>query len=135
MRCICVFFCKRKTAYELRISDWSSDVCSSDLPPPVRGSSPPVCAHRPQYRGGLGMIGKLLKGRGARGLINYLLGTHDHNGDERPRAEVIGGTLAGRNERELAAELRRFHPLRPHLGVPVAHMRSAERREGEEWCR
>src|SRR3546814_6108391 len=26
------FFFKRKTAYELRISDWSSDVCSSDLP-------------------------------------------------------------------------------------------------------
>src|SRR3546814_8444478 len=24
-------FCKQKTAYELRISDWSSDVCSSDL--------------------------------------------------------------------------------------------------------
>src|SRR3546814_4614498 len=28
-----VFFFKQKTAYEMRISDWSSDVCSSDLPP------------------------------------------------------------------------------------------------------
>src|SRR3546814_16521439 len=29
---VCVgFFFKRKTAYEMRISDWSSDVCSSDL--------------------------------------------------------------------------------------------------------
>src|SRR3546814_4869897 len=27
----CVFFVKQKTAYEMRISDWSSDVCSSDL--------------------------------------------------------------------------------------------------------
>src|SRR3546814_8366692 len=27
-----VFFFKQKTAYEMRISDWSSDVCSSDLP-------------------------------------------------------------------------------------------------------
>src|SRR3546814_5284066 len=26
-----VFFFRRKTAYEMRISDWSSDVCSSDL--------------------------------------------------------------------------------------------------------
>src|SRR3546814_9167331 len=26
-----LFFCKQKTAYEMRISDWSSDVCSSDL--------------------------------------------------------------------------------------------------------
>src|SRR3546814_10082261 len=29
---LCVFFFKQKTAYEMRISDWSSDVCSSDLP-------------------------------------------------------------------------------------------------------
>src|SRR3546814_1947187 len=30
--CFCLFlFFKQKTAYEMRISDWSSDVCSSDL--------------------------------------------------------------------------------------------------------
>src|SRR3546814_8779748 len=29
--CVCGVFFKQKTAYELRISDWSSDVCSSDL--------------------------------------------------------------------------------------------------------
>src|SRR3546814_2420470 len=34
--CVCICFCwffffKQKTAYEMRISDWSSDVCSSDL--------------------------------------------------------------------------------------------------------
>src|SRR3546814_3148350 len=28
---VCVFFFKQKTAYEMRISDWSSGVCSSDL--------------------------------------------------------------------------------------------------------
>src|SRR3546814_2563017 len=32
MSCSCLFFFfKQKTAYEMRISDWSSDVCSSDL--------------------------------------------------------------------------------------------------------
>src|SRR3546814_8213234 len=32
---LCIlFFFKQKTAYEMRISDWSSDVCSSDLVPP-----------------------------------------------------------------------------------------------------
>src|SRR3546814_4711359 len=31
MRYYVVFFFKQKTAYEMRISDWSSDVCSSDL--------------------------------------------------------------------------------------------------------
>src|SRR3546814_8723750 len=39
------FFSKQKTAYEMRIRDWSSDVCSSDLP----SASPPSarCALRP----------------------------------------------------------------------------------------
>src|SRR3546814_10191364 len=31
--------CKQKTAYEMRISDWSSDVCSSDLGAGTRGMS------------------------------------------------------------------------------------------------
>src|SRR3546814_7816700 len=31
--CVIFFFFKQKTAYEMRISDWSSDVCSSDLVP------------------------------------------------------------------------------------------------------
>src|SRR3546814_5982818 len=34
------FFFKQKTAYEMRISDWSSDVCSSDL----QGLGPRLCA-------------------------------------------------------------------------------------------
>src|SRR3546814_3766926 len=32
------FFFKQKTAYEMRISDWSSDVCSSDLALPSKGA-------------------------------------------------------------------------------------------------
>src|SRR3546814_4314560 len=31
MESLSLFFFKQKTAYDLRISDWSSDVCSSDL--------------------------------------------------------------------------------------------------------
>src|SRR3546814_3367824 len=31
IRFVSFFFFKQKTAYEMRISDWSSDVCSSDL--------------------------------------------------------------------------------------------------------
>src|SRR3546814_1478192 len=37
MYLLLVFFFKQKTAYEMRISDWSSDVCSSDLRRPLRG--------------------------------------------------------------------------------------------------
>src|SRR3546814_4726964 len=40
-----VLFFKQKTAYEMRISDWSSDVCSSDLA-------------RAQCRGDAGVIGQ-----------------------------------------------------------------------------
>src|SRR3546814_8950255 len=45
------FFFKQKTAYDMRISDWSSDVCSSDLQPDNaanhRLSSPAAQWHRP----------------------------------------------------------------------------------------
>src|SRR3546814_6549253 len=39
-----LFFCKQKTAYEWRISDWSSDVCSSDLQIALRGLRERVAA-------------------------------------------------------------------------------------------
>src|SRR3546814_4384672 len=35
----CFFFFKQKTAYEMRISDWSSDVCSSDLAAPAQAAA------------------------------------------------------------------------------------------------
>src|SRR3546814_9771517 len=38
------FFFKQKTAYEMRISDWSSDVCSSDLIAPRLAGLPDVAA-------------------------------------------------------------------------------------------
>src|SRR3546814_305891 len=38
-----MFVFKQKTAYELRISDWSSDVCSSDLTPPRRHGAAGRC--------------------------------------------------------------------------------------------
>src|SRR3546814_964672 len=40
-----VFFFKQKTAYEMRISDWSSDVCSSDLGGATSGTrARPLCS-------------------------------------------------------------------------------------------
>src|SRR3546814_12792103 len=41
-----MFFFKQKTAYEMRISDWSSDVCSSDLRP-ARPNRSPTSDERP----------------------------------------------------------------------------------------
>ena len=67
------------------------------------------------------MIGKLIKGRGARGLIDYLLDAEDQKGDPRPQARIIGGSFAGRTAREIAAEFGALHALRPRLGVYVVH--------------
>src|SRR3546814_6593209 len=48
MRCaFAFFFFKQKTAYEMRISDWSSDVCSSDLLSQIANAARPsivVCS-------------------------------------------------------------------------------------------
>src|SRR3546814_4688673 len=49
----CFFFFKQKTAYEMRISDWSSDVCSSDLSPTSTPGDP----------GGVGAAGNAGSGR------------------------------------------------------------------------
>src|SRR3546814_10586593 len=43
---ICFFFFKQKTAYEMRISDWSSDVCSSDLRAEAQPVVQPAAAER-----------------------------------------------------------------------------------------
>jgi hypothetical protein len=67
------------------------------------------------------MIGKLIKGRGARGLVDYLLDEDDQKGVPRPHARIIGSTFAGRSAREIAAEFGALHALRPRLGVYVAH--------------
>src|SRR3546814_5379574 len=62
-----IFFFKQKTAYEMRISDWSSDVCSSDLLVTLhretagRVRASPAGRHRPTRT-------PLLTGRGAGGI-------------------------------------------------------------------
>src|SRR3546814_8155279 len=57
-----VFFFKQKTAYEMRISDWSSDVCSSDLVPGLEGCIPAPAREDP--RGGAGGRAVLPEERG-----------------------------------------------------------------------
>src|SRR3546814_10011958 len=54
-----IFFFKQKTAYEMRISDWSSDVCSSDL------------GEIDRQKGGAGRLAK--RSRTANTLIRRLL--------------------------------------------------------------
>src|SRR3546814_2038194 len=59
--CCCFFFFKQKTAYEMRISDWSSDVCSSDLFD-LTGNNGPfgiVAMNKDDFRFGFLDVGKL----------------------------------------------------------------------------
>src|SRR3546814_20074875 len=55
------FFFKRKTSYEMRISDWSSDVCSSDLPYRAGAAAP--------LAGGIVFVDPRHEAAGARAIL------------------------------------------------------------------
>src|SRR3546814_7408783 len=61
----CFFFFKQKTAYEMRISDWSSDVCSSDLVTGGAGKAHNTKAQLLQFGQQLGVFQIKLDGLGA----------------------------------------------------------------------
>src|SRR3546814_2243834 len=80
------FFFKQKTAYEMRISDWSSDVCSSDLRAP----------RDDEEVGDLGIVREALRGRSDRrargpgrgaclGARRHALPRQDRGGRSRTR--------------------------------------------------
>src|SRR3546814_5684630 len=76
------FFFKQKTAYEMRISDWSSDVCSSDLPKDVpiavgNGGKPFVEGHRVDFS---------LSHSGARAVVAM---TRDRSEERRVGKECV----------------------------------------------
>src|SRR3546814_5322058 len=89
MSCCCLVFFKQKTAYEVRISDWSSDVCSSDL------------------------LGHL-EVQGLAGALQHLAAVHRHTESAlQPRDLALQAVAAhagilqlARQHRNLAAEIR-----------------------------
>src|SRR3546814_11213361 len=86
----CVFFFKQKTAYEMRISDWSSDVCSSDLNLPellgIRKTA--QCGHA---IGESDVLGSRLTAHGACSRLRVLLAqdARDAAGCEAELGELI----------------------------------------------
>src|SRR3546814_19767597 len=121
-----IFFFKQKTAYEMRISDWSSDVCSSDL----ALARAKLCddgsyeAHvirkldrQPQRVLGvyeIGSEGGRLRPTDKRAKKDFVLRSSDAGG-ATPGELVLAEILPARRQRD--------------------SLRSEERRVGKEWCR
>src|SRR3546814_7153957 len=84
------FFFKQKTAYEMRISDWSSDVCSSDLRDPL--------TH------GLDAVGGVMAYRSVlRSLLTAIFKAYERDGPHPLYQFVIGHWLPFRWARRAAA--------------------------------
>src|SRR3546814_9147242 len=104
------FFFKQMTAYEMRISDWSSDVCSSDLP--VRHLRQRVEAagvHRLEQQVEQFGLGDARLGQAARRLGHLLENRFEpRGGDQAERHEIVAQQPA---RRPLPAQ-RLLHVLR-----------------------
>src|SRR3546814_3873858 len=104
----CFFFFKQKTAYEMRISDWSSDVCSSDL----MGSAGLVGCRPGDRTSG----GRTAGGRSPLQLPAFGPERHAGWGDDQalPRARLLGGVSAdgrrGDGDGRSRADPRRGEP-------------------------
>src|SRR3546814_2263105 len=93
------FFFKQKTAYEMRISDWSSDVCSSDL----------LDGHAAEIAQAIGVDAEIVEfGAGATRKVRFLLDALD-----RPRG-YLPIDISGEHLEDSAARLRADYP-----GLPV----------------
>src|SRR3546814_10469122 len=110
------FFFKQKTAYEMRISDWSSDVCSSDLlssSRPCGRRSPSICrwARRPAIRLA---SDSWLQHHAARGRASFydFMSTRDL-GKRQDLADLRGDDSA-RRERHHIRKLRAADAAHPH---------------------
>src|SRR3546814_11903566 len=108
-----VFFFKQKTAYEMRISDWSSDVCSSDL------------VEQPQEDRCKTVTIAIAAGH------RWLLGGKAEQG-ENGAAFLVELDLGGA---DLDALAHRFVATRLRVGFHFPQPRSEERRVGTEWVR
>src|SRR3546814_6937615 len=95
------FFFKQKTAYEMRISDWSSDVCSSDL-----------CRILPEGNGGIRLL------REAAAMARDIpVPAGDFLWDRRFRITVSGAPLEHLQVGALTAE--RWKGIKPDVAEPA----------------
>src|SRR3546814_8823459 len=96
------FFFKQKTAYEMRISDWSSDVCSSDLHAQARRGAGrfPAFGHRPHIAA---LDRRDAQHRHARQAAMFVKGAAGSQVDE----PFVGHILEQRLQRDLVITVER----------------------------
>src|SRR3546814_19410971 len=121
---VCVFFFfKQKTAYEMRISDWSSDVCSSDLDTIVESKARRAATFPGACYGSCGC-------RGCPAIRAAALQGNIGKGRPRPSWKEPGSPLLPVSD-PVTADNRARHP--PRFGRRRSRCRrSEERRAGQE---
>src|SRR3546814_1310625 len=92
------FFFKQKTAYEMRISDWSSDVCSSDLERPGDGGGDRL---RPAPDNPHQVDDLLSRRAAADPAAAGAGGVGDAADDEQPRQLFAAGRAGGRDRKSV----------------------------------
>src|SRR3546814_20952014 len=125
MLVLCLFFFfKQKTAYEMRISDWSSDVCSSDLMVEPR-------RRRAHIRVGAYAFGQHRQMIGLPQVIGIEEG--DPVAGRRPNADIAPGIAARSRRREieprdprLPGGGRHFAPAAGRPIIPPAHTKTGK---------
>src|SRR3546814_11864795 len=124
---VCFFFFKQKTAYDMRISAWSSDVCSSDLVP-VTGAivawfalrSTPNRVH-PRPAGGAGFLRAVLRNRpAARLTVGYTFHNWEMWGLWHWAPAFLAACFA-RSGSPTASEARAFTSASFHVLGPPAY--------------
>src|SRR3546814_15441837 len=117
-------FCKQKTAYEMRISDWSSDVCSSDL------TCPDPCPLRTPFAHVRRAFRVLLGAEGKREIIQ-LFQLYD-NSAQGARNQHPGGWIKRPVFLAIEHGLDRAGDLLAKIHAPLGEGRSEESRVGKE---
>src|SRR3546814_2193124 len=99
----------QKTAYEMRISDWSSDVCSSDLIGHGHGAERVLALHR--------LVGEAVAGAAPAGALG-VAALDDEAGDHAVEGELVVEAVAG-VDHEVVDRVRRQARIEPHDDVAL----------------